>query len=373
MIKYELIIRVLLTLVVVTVPLIYVIKRYTSSMKRVLSTLSQLRKQPYDEQAHEIKEEEDEPQIPNQQDMLETKEALPSEGNDEITEITMDIEITIDDEEQEPEIPNEKQRIAENSSDTDQDINSTGEHHESIIVEEIVIEIDEAVVDAPQHEHEPIQTTEQEPSTEHEEPLQHPAKEESLSSIQPEKLQQTLETIKYSALTHKERGKLDMYEKKLIEGLALQPENKDFLRLLSNHYFEQGNYVKALTLLKKLINDDPKNHKAIRQIGQIYREQGDLEAARLLIEKAISLKDDNPTYLISMVEIHYENKEIRDAIKLMERLIKLRPTNIDYLLTLATLHEEISEPTKAMAYYMKTLEFDPLNDHAKTAIRRLNA
>lgn len=184
---------------------------------------------------------------------------------------------------------------------------------------------------------------------------------------------QLLEALKFEALSHKERGKLDLYEKKLIEWLALDSENYELMQLLGEHYFNAGNFIKALSLLKKVINNQSDNHKVIRQIGQIYLSQGEQSTAKLLIEKAIALKDDNPKYHISMVEIHYENQDIKQAIRSMEKILKLRPSNIDYLLTIATLHEENAEPSKALSYYSKIIELDPMHEIAKKAIRRLSS
>ena len=141
--------------------------------------------------------------------------------------------------------------------------------------------------------------------------------------------------------------------------------------MLADHYFEEGMFVKAGTLLKKLIQIHPNNHKAIWQLGQIYLHDKDEATARLLFEKALGLKEDNPKYLISLVEVYYANKELKEAILLVEKLQKLRPNNTDYLLTLAQLHEELNQPTKAHSYYMKVLEIQPLHDEAKKAIKRL--
>lgn len=186
-----------------------------------------------------------------------------------------------------------------------------------------------------------------------------------------EKLTQTVDDIKYAALTYKERGKKDEYEKKLIEWISLIWDHEEFLTMLADHYFEAGQYVKAGTLLKKIIHINPENHRAIRQLGQIYANDNDKETAKLLLEKARDLKDDNPKYLISLVEIYYEEGNIRECITIVEKLSRLRPTNIDYLLTLWNLHEELNQPTKAHSYYMKVLELNPTNDEAKKAIKRL--
>lgn|GEM_PF-2984072 len=83
---------------------------------------------------------------------------------------------------------------------------------------------------------------------------------------QKEKNQKKLHEIKMSAITNRERGKIEEYEKKLIEGLALDPDYHEFQERLSDLYFEQGNYVKAQSILKKIVNRDPSNHKAIWQI-----------------------------------------------------------------------------------------------------------
>ena len=191
------------------------------------------------------------------------------------------------------------------------------------------------------------------------------------SDIDQQKFQKQLESLKYAALTYKERGKTDKYEKKLIEWLSLDQNNQEFMNLLADHYFATGKYVKALTLLKKIVTKQTTNHKAVRQIWRIYQAQEKPEAAQLLIEKALEQKPDHPKYLISLVEVHYDKWEKRHALEIMERLRKIRPTNIDYLLTVATLHEELNEPTFAKNYYMKILELDPWNEHARLWLKWL--
>ncbi len=190
---------------------------------------------------------------------------------------------------------------------------------------------------------------------------------------QKEKNQKKLHEIKMSAITNRERGKAEDYEKKLIEWLALDPENHEFQERLSDLYFDQGNYVKAQSILKKIVNRDPSNHKAIWQIWQVYFKQDDLDTAKILIEKAISVKSDNPKYYISLVDILYTKGNIKEALKAMEQVLRLRPTKIDYLLWIASLHEENSEPNKARSYYSKIIELDPMQENAKVALQRMNS
>jgi len=81
-----------------------------------------------------------------------------------------------------------------------------------------------------------------------------------------EKNKKKLETILIEANILKNSGKFEQYEKKLIEGLAIDDESLEILKPLSELYFTLGNYKKALSLLKKVSEKDPNDHKAIWQI-----------------------------------------------------------------------------------------------------------
>lgn len=180
-----------------------------------------------------------------------------------------------------------------------------------------------------------------------------------------------LEKIVYEALVLRKEWKLDDYEKKLIEGLALDPNDKDLNRFLADYYFSLGNHKKSLSLLKKIVELDPKDHKAIRQIGEIYLTSGDFETAELLIEKAITINPANPKYYVSMVELYYNTDRKHDAIQQLEQIIKLRPTNPSYMLTLADLYSEIDDAENAQKYYFRVLEHEPSNEKAKKKLKEL--
>lgn len=186
------------------------------------------------------------------------------------------------------------------------------------------------------------------------------------------KKRKLLERIIYDALGLRKEGKLDEYEKKIIEGLAIDPEDKDLNKLLADLYFTMGNYKKALPILKKIVEMDPKDHKAIRQIGEIYLTSGDFDVAEMLIQKAIGINPSNPKYYISMVELMYNTDRKHDAIMEMEKVIKLRPTNSAYMLTLADLYAEINDVDNAKKYYFRVMEYEPSNEKAKKKLKELS-
>ncbi len=185
------------------------------------------------------------------------------------------------------------------------------------------------------------------------------------------KKRKLLEKIIYDALGLRKDGKFDEYEKKVIEGLAIDSEDKDLNKLLADLYFTMGNYKKALPILKKIVEMDPKDHKAIRQIGEIYLTSGDFNIAELLIQKAIGINPSNPKYYISMVELLYNTDRKHDAIVEMEKVIKLRPNNSAYMLTLADLYQEVNDLDNAKKYYFRVLEYEPSNEKAKKKLKEL--
>ncbi len=185
------------------------------------------------------------------------------------------------------------------------------------------------------------------------------------------KKKKDIEKIVYQALVLRKEWKLDDYEKKIIEWLAIDSEDRDLNKLLADYYFNLWNYKKALSLLKKIVELDPTDHKAIWQIWEMYLISWDFETAELLVDKAISLNQSNPKYYISLVEILYNTERKVEAVDVMEKVVKLRPTNTVYLLTLADLYFEIQNFDIAKKNYFRVLEYEPTNEKAKSKLKSL--
>lgn len=168
----------------------------------------------------------------------------------------------------------------------------------------------------------------------------------------------------------KHRGKMEDYEKKLIEWLAMDPQSVEITRALADYYFASGQSKKALPLLKRVVEYHPDDHKALRQIAEMYLDAGDFETAEVLVNKACNLDHDNPKYATTMVEIYYNTWRIEDAIALMEEVVKWRPGHIGYREALAKLYEEVQDKELAQHCYYAILEIDPQHAKAKKKIAR---
>ena len=168
----------------------------------------------------------------------------------------------------------------------------------------------------------------------------------------------------------KHRGKMEDYEKKLIEWLAIDPQSIDITRALADYYFASGQSKKALPLLKRVVDYHPDDHKSLRQIAEMYLDAGDFETAEVLVNKACNLDHDNPKYATTMVEIYYNTGRIEDAIALMEQVVKRRPSHIGYREALAKLYEEVQDKELANHCYYAILEIDPQHAKAKKKLAR---
>lgn len=184
-----------------------------------------------------------------------------------------------------------------------------------------------------------------------------------------EKDRQMLNALIYQLDLLKNDGKIEEYEKKIIEGLSLDPENISLNKRLADLYFSREEHKKSLSLLKRIIEKDPEDHTSLWQIGEIYLNNQDFETAEILIEKAIDLNTENPKYYMSMVKVYYSTKRHIEAVQIMEKVIKLRPDNPKYLQLIAEFYDELGDEDNAVKYYFRLLENDPSNPQAK---KRLN-
>ena len=174
------------------------------------------------------------------------------------------------------------------------------------------------------------------------------------TKIQREKLKSELEYLK-------KKQKWDTYESTLIEALAQDHDDTNILEYLADFYMMDNQPKKALSLYKKIIDQQPDNHVFIRKIAQNYIILQDLETAEVLLDNALSLHPKTPKYAMSLVEIYYKNNRMKDSISLMEDIVLWRWENLSYRNTLVGMYEEQWDYEKIVPAYEDMLLIDPTN------------
>jgi len=123
------------------------------------------------------------------------------------------------------------------------------------------------------------------------------------------------------------------FEKTLMEGLELFPEEKYFLLNLINTYIYSNRNEKALEFLNTAIANEPNNAQLYDVMGRVY-ETGlrDYANAEIYFEKAIALDPENTDILSNLGRVYYNqgvNKQgeanlINDNKQYEEELNKAR-------------------------------------------------
>ncbi len=192
----------------------------------------------------------------------------------------------------------------------------------------------------------------------------------SRDDILQDKHEKNLQKVKYEALLFKQRNDMAGYEKKLIEGLILDPDDVDIFRQLADFYITEWKYTKALSMFRKILTFDPNDHHALWQIGEIYIEQWQYEDAQVFVEKALALSPDNPKYYISLIDICIAKSEFQTALVYLEKIVALRPRNISYLMALGEMYEKLGRVEEAKQTYFRVLEIDPLHTDVKHILKK---
>jgi len=167
----------------------------------------------------------------------------------------------------------------------------------------------------------------------------------------------------------KQKWDLNQLEKKLIEILSIDENNKKALEMLSNLYIMLWKEKKAFPLLKKLIQIDMENDGAIWNLSKIYLDLWEIDTAEILIKKAVSLNPNNHKYYVTLADILYNKWKLEEAAEAIKKILQIKPNNVIYMDALATLYEEIGEERKAKAIWLEILDLEPDYEKAKEKIK----
>lgn len=193
----------------------------------------------------------------------------------------------------------------------------------------------------------------------------------SRDDIVRDKFEKHIQKIRYEIWILKQRNDILWYEKKLVEGITLLPNDIDFQKQLADLYFHQGKYKKSQSLLKKILIDNPSDHYALWQVWEIATVEGNNEDAYLYLQQAYATCEDNPKYCFSLAQWYYDHDALDQALPLMEKMVKLRPKNIDYIVSLSHVQHKMWMIDQARQSLLRALELDPMNVTLKNYLKSL--
>lgn len=143
------------------------------------------------------------------------------------------------------------------------------------------------------------------------------------------------------------------YETLLQQGELPDALVQSTLKTMSQLYFTEENYDKALETVRRLMSvvDDP-SPDVYMLLGQAYFQKGDYNRALGPIQTAIDKyraqgRTPKENWLLLLRVIHFENKNYSAMAEVLKELIRYYPKD-KYLLTLAAAYSELGDTKKQL-------------------------
>ncbi len=145
-----------------------------------------------------------------------------------------------------------------------------------------------------------------------------------------------------------------------VEVLKSEPRNSGANYLLGFILISHKNYIDALPFLKKAIDANPSFATARLSYAKALSELGQIDESIEEFKKYVVFKPEDAIALNSLGLLLCLNFMPFDAIQYLEQALKYNRNYGDAWSNLAMAMSSIGEHQKAITYYKKTLEVDPL-------------
>jgi superkiller protein 3 len=125
--------------------------------------------------------------------------------------------------------------------------------------------------------------------------------------------------------------------------------------------FDEGKYVQAIELYKKVLNIETNNKDVMIKIGLSYRHLEDYDTAIEFYNNALQIEPDNKTALNNIGYALECKSKIDEAIEYYKKSLTLDPTYDMPLVNLTNIYQERKDYKSAIEVFKNALKEDPLN------------
>ena len=141
--------------------------------------------------------------------------------------------------------------------------------------------------------------------------------------------------------------------------LSIDPNHFDSISMLATLSAINGNFDKAVELLRKAIEIEPKNTVAINNLGTAYQKLGQLKEAVNYYQKVLQInpKHANANYNLGIV--FYKLNELKKAKSYLKKTTDIQNNYALAFFGLANVHVDLKEYNDAVRCYQKAIEINP--------------
>lgn len=152
------------------------------------------------------------------------------------------------------------------------------------------------------------------------------------------------------------------------------PDNTNMQLFLANCYLAVENQMKAIEILKSVLDNFPEHVSVIRQLAQVFYNTNQKKSAAKMYEKLCDLIDNNTEKAklkTIIAEIHVDYNEIDMAIEVYEQILEIYPEDTELKKRLISLYKLVSDYDSIIAIASDIVSFSQNDESGLWAMHML--
>lgn len=120
-----------------------------------------------------------------------------------------------------------------------------------------------------------------------------------------------------------------------------------------------GQYVKAIAILKKLLEEDPTNAEFMLLMGEGLMRNEQYSEALAIFAKVVETENSNIRALVNFGVALLRNRHLEEAKDILLYALELDPKSIDAHINLGSVYQSLLQPEKSLQTAFKVIELAP--------------
>lgn len=150
--------------------------------------------------------------------------------------------------------------------------------------------------------------------------------------------------------------------KQLVTYIDDEDEKIQYYEIMANIYMTYGEYNKAVSLYKKVLEHRSENVDAVKSLRQIYLKLKDTENVIYYSRKLIDLEPENPVYYEEIVDLLFHVHSYDDALRYAQRALELPSADVFAIKNqIAKIYIYTGKIDESIKLIQETIVSDPTN------------
>ena len=156
-------------------------------------------------------------------------------------------------------------------------------------------------------------------------------------------------------------------KKYLIQAMSMTDDDFPVAVRLARVYLESGDFKRAETLYRKLLEDRTDDPEIYESLGRIMLRKKAYKEAIQAYVRAVELDDKDDQKFLALGKLYHLMMRYSVAAECFKRAAELKPRDVNYLFLLADSCAADDDYENALFTYERILTIEPYNERAKSA------